>query len=244
MSSTAIIIQARTGSTRLPRKVLRKFPDGRTVLDWTIDRCLRVKGADQVIVATSNLSQDDVIENFCNEKGILVFRGSESDVLERFIQCLTCYPAEFIVRITSDCPFIDPKIVDAVIELAKTKKCDYASNTRKRTFPRGLDCEVIRNKALLKAHNEARSDYERTHVTPYLYEHPEFFTMADYCALENLSHLRLTVDTETDFNMLAILTQHLPGSGFQYGDIEKLYNEKPNLFEANREINQKEIHEC
>src|SRR5215813_10564723 len=168
------IIQARMGSTRLPGKVLMDI-GGRTALARVVARVSRASLVSDVIVATSDLPNDERIVEECNRLGVSCFRGSESDVLDRYYRAAQEFEADVVVRITSDCPVIDPQLVDDAIRVFQLHEADYASNVIPRTYPRGLDTEVFATQAMAWAWLEAREPYQREHVTPYLYEHPEIF---------------------------------------------------------------------
>jgi UDP-2,4-diacetamido-2,4,6-trideoxy-beta-L-altropyranose hydrolase len=164
---TAIIVQARMGSTRLPGKILRQLA-GRTVLDHVIDRLRRVRNADAVVVATSNLPADDVIAEAARNLGVDVYRGDESDVLMRYLGAARMVDAEIIMRVTSDCPLIDPALCEAVLALRAEADAGYASNNMPRLFPHGLDCEAFTREALEQAAADATEGYDREHVTPWI----------------------------------------------------------------------------
>ena len=161
------IIQARMGSTRLPKKVL--MPIGNvTMLARVVRRVQQATLVDQAVVATTTQSADDLIVAECERLEIPFFRGSEDDVLDRYYQTALNFKADVVVRITSDCPLIEPEIIDEVIESFLHEKVDYANNFQVRTFPHGLDTEVMAFAALEKAWYEATELYERVHVTPFL----------------------------------------------------------------------------
>ena len=200
---TVAIVQARMGSTRLPNKVLREIK-GKPMLWYVINRLKFCKNISEVILATTQAQADDPIEGFARENGINYFRGSENDVLDRYYQCAKKYSVEVIVRITADCPLIDPEVVDKVVEtfLDHENDCDYASNVLPPTFPDGLDTEVFWFKSLEKAWNEAKYTSEREHVTSYIYKNPDKFKLLNVESNIDYSDLRWTVDTENDFNFV------------------------------------------
>jgi len=172
------IIQARMGSTRLPGKVLKDL-EGQTMLSRVVNRTCRASLLDEVIVATTVKPADNLIMTECEKLGIPVFRGDEEDVLDRYYKAAQSYQADPIVRITSDCPLIDPEIINLVIEnFLAHEDLDYASNTLPpRTFPRGLDVEVMTFDALEQAWRGDKNPAWREHVTPYIYRHPEKFKL-------------------------------------------------------------------
>lgn len=168
---TAIIVQARLGSSRLPGKILQNLGD-RTVLQHDIDRLKRVAGADVVVIATTDSPKDDAVAEAAASYGAVVFRGDEQDVLSRYLGAARMVDADVIMRVTSDCPLIDHEICAAVLSLRARMRADYAANNMPRLFPHGLDCEAFTRDALERAAKEATSPYDREHVTPYLRRQP------------------------------------------------------------------------
>lgn len=239
------IIQARMGSTRLPGKVMKMIL-GKPVILWDIDRVSESKLIDEIVVAIPFDRQNDVIVNTIKEYSdkIIIFRGSEEDVLDRYYKAAKERMADVIVRLTSDCPLIDPEVVDNVIEQFLNTHCDYCSNTLKRTYPRGLDAEVFSFNALAKAWNEAKKEYEREHVTPYIIENPEKFKLFNVPFSTNLSHLRWTLDTNEDFKFIeAVYKRIYPEKQmFFMGDILNLLSKEPWLIDINKDIEQKKTH--
>lgn len=201
------IIQARTGSTRLPRKVLLKVK-GKTLLEYVFDRVSLAKKIDKIVIATTDKKEDDEIERLCKKIGIDVFRGSENDVLKRYWECAKKYPKyENIVRITGDCPLIDPKIIDELVGLFEKGEFDYASNVLKETYPDGMDVEIFSRKSLEEASNKADKMSEREHVTLHIRNNPEF-KKGSLEHEKNFSHIRLTVDREEDFEVVKFLIEN------------------------------------
>jgi spore coat polysaccharide biosynthesis protein SpsF len=194
--STLCVVQARTGSTRLPNKVLADL-GGRPMLEFMLDRLADLR-VDDLVVATSTLTRDDVVADIARGAGRSVVRGSESDVLDRFADALAAHPADHVVRLTADCPLIDPVLVEAVVARHLDRGADYTSNVFPRTFPRGLDCEVMTGPALRTAHTDAVDALEREHVTPFFYRRPERFVLANLRNDAPLGHERWTVDTVDD----------------------------------------------
>jgi len=201
------IVQARMGSTRLPGKVLRRLSD-KSVLAHVIGRVSAAHGIERTVVATTTADADDAVTHEALSQGALVYRGSESDVLDRYYQAAVAQSATTILRITSDCPLLDPVIVGAMLRdfaraAASGRPFDYMSNGLRRTFPRGLDTEIFTMDALARAHRAAKAPYEREHVTPYIYQHPNEFRIHSFESDVDLSHHRWTLDTEEDFAMLS-----------------------------------------
>ncbi len=207
--TTVAIIQARTGSTRLPRKVLEDI-GGEPMLARVVERAGRAARVHQVVVATSTAPGDDAIVALAETRGWHVHRGSEDDVLDCFQGAASTLPCDRIVRITADCPLLDPAVVDRVLE-ELDKGFDYASNTLEpRTFPRGLDVEAMTAETLDRAFREDRDPRWREHVTPYIYRHPELFRLGRVAHEEDLSALRWTVDTAADLELVRRIYAAVP----------------------------------
>lgn len=205
------IIQARMGSTRLPGKVLKEVC-GKTLLEHEIDRLKHCKYIEQFVVATTMSKSDDAIVEFCRKKNINHFRGSENDVLDRFYQAAVSQglkEGDAIIRITADCPLIDPVIVDKVVTLFRDSGADYAANINPPTFPDGLDNEIFKFSALEKAWKEARLQSEREHVTLHIRNHPERYSIANLYNDKDYSGLRWTVDEPEDLEVIKEIYQSL-----------------------------------
>lgn len=198
----AAIIQARVSSTRLPKKVLLPLGDT-TVLGSTVRQLKKAKRIDRVIVATSTEREDDAIASHCAEIGVECCRGSLNDVLDRYYLCAKSVDAETIVRITADCPVIDPDLIDLVVEEFNRGKWDYVSNGKmESTYPDGMDVEVFSFGALESAWKEAKFPSEREHVTPYIWKHPERFRVHEIKTSEDLRAVRITIDEPEDYEVL------------------------------------------
>jgi spore coat polysaccharide biosynthesis protein SpsF len=190
------------GSTRLPGKVLKPLA-GRPVLDHVVTRVSAAKLIDQVVVATSDLPGDDPIEEYCEARGWTCVRGSESDVLSRYAAAVQGSDAEVVVRVTSDCPLFSPRILDEMIERFDPDNMDYMStNWPERTFPVGLDCEIMRRDALLAIAQTATDAYDREHVTAHFYRNPDRFRLAGHRCGRPLAHLSITLDTLEDYERI------------------------------------------
>lgn len=230
---TLCIVQARMGATRLPGKVLMKV-GGVTLLERVADRARQAKEIDKVVVATTANSGDKKIERFCAKKGIDCFRGSEADVLDRFYHCALAYPGyQTIVRVTADCPLLDPKIADKIINLFLKERVDYASNIIPPTFPDGLDVEVFSLEILKKMWTKAKKPHEREHVTAYIRENPAKFKIANLNNQKDLSKIRLTVDYREDIEFIGNLLKLLP-KNFGLNEIMKALEENSALAEVNK----------
>jgi len=237
------IIQARMGSTRLPGKVLLDLA-GEPMLARDMNRLLRAEMLDEIVVATTVESKDDVIVDLCQERGWLCFRGSEEDVLDRYYRAAKAYHADVVVRITSDCPLIEPQVVDRVVQafLERQPKVDYVSNTApRRTFPRGLDTEVMRFNALERAWREDDDLAWREHVTPYIRRHPELFQTYGILNDEDLSAMRWTVDTPEDLAFVRRIYGYFGHDRFSWREVLALLEANPGWLSINRGIEQKTI---
>ncbi len=188
MRATAIL-QARMGSTRLPGKVLMDIA-GRTMLARCVERTRLVPGIQEVVVATTEDPRDSAVAEEAARLGVPVFRGSEQDVLDRYHRAAEAFGADPVVRVTSDSPLLDPEVGGIVLKAYEAEAPDYASNTVQRTYPLGLNLEAIRSAALNRAWREARRPYERVHVTPYIYQHPELFRLVHVRGERDLSDHR------------------------------------------------------
>jgi spore coat polysaccharide biosynthesis protein SpsF len=239
---TLAIVQARMGSSRLPGKVLM-YLAGETVLARVVHRLRRSILVDQIVVATSTAKPDDAVVSECDRIQVQCFRGSEHDVLDRYYRCAETCGATVVVRITADCPIIDAKLVDATIQAFLENPCDYASNALVLTYPRGLDVEVFPLAALGRAWREAGKPYEREHVTPYLYEHPELFRLVSVKADADYSHYRWTLDTAEDLELLRAIYARLGNRNeFGWREVLQLVQLEPQLARLNAHVIQKAVH--
>lgn len=204
------IIQARMGSSRLPGKVLMLLA-GRPVLDHVVTRVSAASRIDDAVVATSDLPGDDAIEAYCKTRGWTCVRGSETDVLSRYAVAVRDSEPEIVVRVTSDCPLFSPRILDDMLTTFDPRSMDYMStNWPLRTFPVGLDCEIMRGDALLSIAETATDAYDREHVTPHFYRNPDRFRLAGHRCAKPLAHLSITLDTSEDYERLATLLELHP----------------------------------
>jgi len=229
----AAIIQARLGSTRLPGKTLMTI-EGESLLGHLISRVRASKFVDDIIIATTTKDSDTEIVKFARTNGLKFYRGSEEDVLDRFYRTALKYDVKSIVRVTPDCPMIDPIVMDFVISHYLKEGYDYVSNTISRTYPDGLDTEIFSFQALEKAWKEAKLPSDREHVTPYIYKHAELFRLFNVRKDgEDLSWMRWTVDTAKDFNFVSKIYSKLyyPNKIFHMQDVVRLLRESPELME-------------
>lgn len=236
---TVAIVQAHMGSTRLPGKVLADI-GGRTMLARVVERTRRARQVEDVVVAATLNSKDIPLLEEAKRLGVPTFRGSEEDVLARYVRCAQEQGADPIVRITSDCPLLDPKIVDRVIDAFQASSCDYASNVLERTYPQGLDTEVIGRNALEQAEREAHEPWERVHVTQYIIRHPDRFRLVGVRADADLSRFRWTVDTAEDLAFVReVYARMAPRTDFGWREVLALLEREPELVELNRHVRQK-----
>jgi spore coat polysaccharide biosynthesis protein SpsF len=236
------IIQARMGSTRLPGKVLLDL-DGKTVLARVVERVRRSRTtASQVIVATTSGAGDNPVVEECHRLGVETFRGSEDDVLDRYYQAASRADAEVVVRICSDCPLIDPELIDRTVEQFLASSVDYASNALDRTYPRGLDVEVLTYKALERCWREAKLLYQRSHVTAYIYENPRLFGVLRVTGKVDHSGHRWTLDTLDDYQFMQAVYERISDQDhFSWRDVLELLGREPELAELNRHVVQKAL---
>ena len=240
------IIQARNTSTRLPGKVLMPLPlnTGSTVLEHVVTRVQNVNLIDEIIVATTTNKTDDSIEDLALQLSVKSSRGSEENVLSRYYEAATQFNLDIIIRITSDCPCMDYKVLQSLIEYHLLNRNDYSSNALIRTFPHGLDAEVINYDVLKEAYFNARDKFEIEHVTPYIYvTNKDKFKIG---ILKNKlgdesSNIRITLDTYPDYMSLAAVFDYLKDKpNFLLKDIIDLYHERPWLHLINNDVLQKQ----
>lgn len=235
------------GSTRLPGKVLKDL-EGATMLARVVQRLSRSRLINEVLIATTDRAADDAIVEECRRCSVQVFRGDEEDVLDRYFRAAQLTKADVVVRITSDCPLIDPGVTDKTIASFLNPEGqampDYASNVVVRTYPRGLDTEVMTAQALDRCWRAANEPYERTHVTPYIYEHPGEFRILSVTGEKDFSRHRWTVDTPEDLEFVRAIYARFKGlDDFREADILALLEHEPELMELNRSIMQKALRE-
>jgi spore coat polysaccharide biosynthesis protein SpsF len=235
------VVQARMGSTRLPAKVLLDL-GGQTVLQRVVERLKRTTSLDAIVVATTTSPSDEPIVKECERLGVASFRGAEQDVLDRYYQAALAAGASSVVRITADCPMVDAEVVDQTTKEFDRCDADYASNVVARTYPRGLDVEVMKMSALERAWRDARAPHEREHVTPYLREHPEMFRLTSLTSATDFSSYRWTLDTPDDLKLLRTLYTRLGDrNDFGWMDAVALMERDPQLAELNAHVMQKDI---
>jgi spore coat polysaccharide biosynthesis protein SpsF len=236
------IIQARMASSRLPGKVLADL-GGQPVLAWVVRRAQRAIGIDQVVVATSVATEDAVIESFCKEMNFACTRGELHDVLDRYVHTAHEFDAGIIVRLTADCPFIDPEMLSENLNifLAADPPLDFAANRLPgdRTIPIGLDAEFCTIRALETAWREAQEPHQREHVMPFFYEHPEQFKILHIKNDPNYGHYRWTVDTLVDLQLLREVVSRFKDDHFSWKEVLALFESHPELQEINAKVTHK-----
>ena len=213
VNNTILIRQARTGSTRLPGKILKEI-NGKSLLQIHLDRLKKCKSVSEIIVATTTNSEDQIIFDKAIEWGFSASIGSETDVLDRFYQAVKDKNAEWIVRVTSDCPLIDPVLADNVIDFVQINNKDYGANILIENYPDGQDIEVFKFSALEEAWKNAKLLSEREHVTPYIRNNADLkggnlFSAINYPCDFDFSKIRMTVDESRDFELISILINNL-----------------------------------
>jgi len=240
MNVTAIV-QARMGSARLPGKVLMDL-GGETVLGCVVQRLRRASRISEVVVATSERVENDRIAGECDRLGVSCFRGSENDVLDRYLRAATHFRSDVIVRVTSDCPLIDPAVADEVVSAFFDGTADLACNDLPCTFPRGLDVEVFSPETLRRAEAIATKSYQREHVTPVIYERPDLFRIASVCGEQDFSQYRWTLDTAEDLQLIREIYAHFENrQDFCWQHVIELMQHRPELAHINAHVVQKTV---
>lgn len=230
------------GSTRLPEKVLEVLA-GEPMLARVVNRTCRANTLDTVIVATTTQPVDDAIIRLCEERDWPFFRGSEDDVLDRYYKAALAFKADVIIRITSDCPLIEPLVIDKVVQefLSHHPEIDYVSNALVRTFPRGLDVEAVSFTAMERAWQEGSDPALREHVTPYIWRHPEKFKVLNVVSDSDYSHMRWTVDTIEDLTFVRKVYNYFQNDTFSWKEVLHLLETHPEWLEINRHVQQKAV---
>ncbi|MCF8473603.1 MAG: glycosyltransferase family protein [Emcibacter sp.] len=238
------VTQARMTSSRLPGKILKEVC-GRSLLDYHISRLSHSRLIDKLIVATTINETDNAIEQFCNHRNIACVRGSEDDVLSRYHKALKAYPADIVVRVTSDCPLIDPVLLDNIIQyfLDHRDRYDYIT-VNDNNFPRGLGAEVFSSNALKTANTLGTEPYQREHVTPYIYRKNSEFRCGIYPSEESSGHHRWCVDEPADFDLISKMITAFDGrDDFTWKECLALFEHNPEWFNINNQVKQKTLME-
>lgn len=233
------LVQARMGSTRLPNKVM-KIIVGKPMIQLLLERLSKSQEIDEIIIASSEDTKNNTLDTFVSSLGYVCSRGSEEDVLSRYYHAAKDSHADIIVRITGDCPLVDPNLVDQVIKKYKSANVDYVSNISPPTYPDGLDIEVFSFEALNKAHNETSSAFDREHVTPYLRK-TELFSQSSVSYKQDLSSIRWTVDEPNDLNVVKSVFEYFqPRINFSWLEVLELQTQQPEIFSSNKGITRNE----
>ena len=238
------IVQARMGSTRLPGKILMEV-NGKSLLEYLIERLQSVKEIKQVIVATTEKPQDEEVGKLCKKLGVKCYRGEEDDVLGRIYQAALNSEANPILRITADCPLIDPKILSEQIEFFYKKKVDYCFLGL--TFAEGICADLFSFESLQKAFNSAIQKDEREHVTPYFHKHKELFKIANYENETDDSRFRIVVDQEEDFEVVSMIIKNLYKKGNELFDIHQIKEyliRHPDIYKLNAAIKRNDSYDA
>ncbi len=237
---TVAIVQGRMASSRLPDKILKDI-GGKPMLAWVVDQARKARHIDQVVVATTHETSDDPVEAFCLASGIPCYRGSMLDVLDRFYQAARLFEADVVVRFTADCPLIDPRLVDQVLEEFFKTGADFAANRLPppftRTYPIGLDTEVATFAALERAWKEASAKHDREHVMPYLYEVEGRFKVVRLEHKQDYGWMRWTVDTPADLELIRQIAARLKDQpDFTWMDVVRIFEREPELALINSNV--------
>lgn len=233
MTRVVTVIQARTSSRRLPGKVLQDVA-GRPMLLHVIERAAAIAGVAEVVLATSTEASDDPVEILARSAGARVFRGSLPDVLDRYYNAAGEAQADVVIRITADCPLLDPEVSGSILQAFLTGgDVAYASNVEPPTFPDGLDTEVFSFAALERAWREAADVREREHVTPYIRTRPELFPRVNVTNDADLSRLRWTVDHPGDLEFVRAINERLPRGVFSFREVLRVLEREPELAAIN-----------
>jgi spore coat polysaccharide biosynthesis protein SpsF len=239
---TVAIIQARMGSTRLPGKMLKEIR-GKPLVFYVLNQVKKSKLIDEIILATTDAEKDKVLLETVEQIGFKTFAGDENDVLDRYYQTAKLFKGDIIVRVTGDCPLIDSRIIDKVIQKYNEMGCDYASNVDPPTFPDGLDVEVFSFKVLKHAWKEARLSSEREHVTSYIHNNKNKFKTINVKNDKDLSKMRWTIDETEDFLFLKKVLDKLGNNGINMKNILDVLEKFPELSKINVKFKRNEGYE-
>jgi spore coat polysaccharide biosynthesis protein SpsF (cytidylyltransferase family) len=235
-----VMIQARTGSTRFPRKTLAKI-ENKPMMWHIINRVKKIKSVEQIALITTRKKTDKVLLKIAEKNNIFGFTGDTHDLLNRHYQCALKIDADPIIRITSDCPLTDPQLVEKILQFYLDHNYDYVTNTISPTYPDGLDVEIFSFSALKRANRYATLQSEREHVFPYFTKNPKKFKLYNYENKIDLSHLRWTVDQKEDLKFVRqIYSRMKPKTIFYMKDVLKLLKKEPKLLTINKGIKRNE----
>jgi spore coat polysaccharide biosynthesis protein SpsF len=236
------IVQARMGSTRLPGKVMLDI-EGQPMLARVIERARRIPGVDLVVIATTRLAVDEVIVDCARHNAVEAFCGDEDRVLDRYYNAARCYGADVVARITADCPLLDSEIAGRVVsEITRNPEVDFAANTLRRTYPRGLDVEAASFATIERLFKTVTEPHHREHVFPYIYEHRDQFNTRNVAEAIDHSWMRWTVDTPEDLEFVRAVYRALPNAaGSDWKQILDVLDRQPQLLEINKSVIQKAL---
>ena len=234
------IIQARMGSTRLPGKVLKKINGKVPMLKFQLDQLKYSKCIEKIVVATTNMEEDDEIVNFCKANDVECFRGESENVLDRYYQCAKKFNFSIILRIPSDKPLIDPEIVDEIIGKFDLEYYDYVSNFLTLSYPSGTEVEVLSSKTLVSVWKKARLPSELEHVTRYIHTHQDEFNLLNIEYSKDLSNIGWAVDRIEDLELVNEIVSKITKRPILMNDILELFGKEPSLAEINRNVDREE----
>ena len=237
--SKLVIVQCRTGSTRLPEKILKDL-GGKILLSVFMERVKKAKEPDGIVIATTNLPEDDIIIELCKKNNWLYFRSDALDLLDRHYQCAKFFSADIVAKIPSDTPFNDPQLIDLVFKTYENGDFDYVSNLHPPTFPGGFDCEVFSFDALEKSWKNARKDYEREHTTTYIWDNPEKFKIGNVTSKTNIDYsmkFRFQVDYEEDLEVAKRVfnTIYENNPNFSFYDLVEFLDKNKDIIAINQQ---------
>jgi spore coat polysaccharide biosynthesis protein SpsF len=239
VSKLGIIIQARTGSSRFPKKIFEKI-NGISVIQSHVNQLKFSKFADNLIVATTNKKDDELVVKFAIENNLNYFCGEENDVLDRYYHCAKKFNLSDIIRVSSDAPLIDPKILDQTIEYYLKNDYDYVSNFYEKTFPVGNEVEIFQYNVLEDCWKNAKKHSEREHVTPYIYNNPKKFNIGFIKFKKNISYLHWTIDRKEDLVFVKEVFSRIQNRPVLLADILEILEQNQNLLEINSNVNPNE----
>lgn len=241
-SRVVAVVQARVGSSRLPGKVLRPL-GGRRVIDWVTRAARAASSLDDVVVAISEAPGDDLLHDHLSQQGIRVVRGSEEDVLSRFLRVLEEEPCAAVVRLTADCPLLDPRLIDLVVRTWRgNTELDYVSTVTPRSLPRGLDVELIRGDTL-RSLGDVAHEHHRTHVTSYIYTHADHYSILGLAFSPSAADLRVTLDTAEDAELIEEIASRLGDAPPDWRQIVRVLRADDSLRALNSTVRQKGLEE-
>lgn len=235
-----VIIQARTGSTRLPGKILKPLGTS-DVLSYVTKRCHQILGVSKVIVATSTLPQDDAVVNWCEMNDVLVCRGSEEDVLARYVECAEKYKPDYVMRVTADCPFVDYELASELVSFINKSHVDIVD--LKGEMPRGLAVEIISFEALKRIDKIGQEPRHREHVTYYAYEYPDEFSRIQFDVPKSRLYpeFRITLDTEEDYKVMQEIANYFDNPLISSAEVIQFLQNNPHVAKLNAHIEQKPV---